>query len=143
MHQGSCLCRSITYEIDSDLKAVVNCHCRYCRKAHGAAFTTLLFMPFSNLRVIAGAERIARFPVPGLNADRCFCDRCGTRLYNHAPASGMVSVVVATLDSDEPVRPRAHINTESKCPWWAIGDDGLPQFAAVPAPAEFGRLLSS
>jgi hypothetical protein len=27
MHRGSCLCESIQYEIESDLRAVVNCHC--------------------------------------------------------------------------------------------------------------------
>src|SRR4051812_17393011 len=49
VHRGSCLCESIQYEIESDLKAVVNCHCKFCSKAHGAPFTTLLFMPFSRL----------------------------------------------------------------------------------------------
>ncbi len=43
MHQGSCLCESIQYEIESDLRAVVNCHRRFCSKAHGAPFATLLF----------------------------------------------------------------------------------------------------
>ena len=40
MHQGSCLCGSIRYVIDDNLKFIVNCHCRFCRKAHGAAFTS-------------------------------------------------------------------------------------------------------
>jgi hypothetical protein len=141
MHRGSCLCGSVTYEIESDLKAIVNCHCRFCRKAHGAPFTTVLFMPFSGLRIAAGEEFIARYRVETLQADRCFCGKCGTRLFSHLPAAGMVSLVVATLDVDEVLRPVAHINTVSKCSWFEINDD-LPQFQAMPAPAEFRQLVS-
>jgi hypothetical protein len=142
MHRGTCLCESIQYEIESDLKAIVNCHCRFCRKAHGAAFTPLLFAKYSNLRIVAGTEFVARYPVTNLNADRCFCAKCGTRLYNHAPSAGMISLVVATLDVDDVLRPIAHFNIESKCSWFHIADD-LPRFSSMPTPAEFARLLSN
>ena len=141
MHRGSCLCESIRYEIESDLKAVVNCHCRFCSKAHGAPFTTLLFMPFARLTIVAGEGLIARHHLEKANADRCFCEKCGTRLYNHAPAAGMISLVVATLEEGGALRPVAHINTESKCAWFQIGD-GLPQFASMLPPAEFRQLIA-
>jgi hypothetical protein len=141
VRRGSCLCESIRYEIESDLKAVVNCHCRFCSKAHGAPFTTLLFMPFARLTIVTGAELIARYHIEKANADRCFCGKCGTRLYNHAPEAGMISLVVATLEDGEALRPVAHINTESKCAWFQIGD-GLPQFASMPPPAEFRQLIA-
>jgi hypothetical protein len=140
MYHGSCLCGSIQYEVDSDLKAVVNCHCRFCRKAHGAPFTTVLFMPLSSLRVTAGAELIVRYPIARLNSERCFCAKCGSRLFNQALAVGMMSLVVASLEGDLPLRPVAHINVESKCSWFHINDD-LPQFASVPPPPELGQLL--
>ena len=141
MHRGCCLCRSVRYEIESDLKAVVNCHCKYCRKAHGALFTPLLFTQFSNLTISEGVEFVARYHIDRLDADRCFCSKCGTRLYNHAPARGMISLVVATLETDRVWRSIAHINTESKCSWLDISD-GLPQFPAMPGAAEFKALLS-
>lgn len=141
MHRGSCLCGSIVYELDSDLKAIVNCHCRFCRKAHGAAFATVLFVPFSRVTLVAGAELIEKYHVENLNADRCFCRKCGTRLYSHQPSSGMTSLAVASLDVDVPLRPLAHINTASKCSWVQI-EDNLPQFPSSPGPADFARLLS-
>jgi len=142
VHQGSCLCESVKYQIESDLKAIVHCHCRFCSKAHGAAFTTILFMPFADLTILKGAEFIERFHIEAVNADRCFCGRCGTRLYNHRPSTGSVSLVVATLNSVEVLRPVAHFNTESKCAWFQIQDE-LPQFLAAPAAAEFKQLMSS
>jgi hypothetical protein len=139
MHQGSCLCESVQYEIESDLRAVVNCHCQFCSKAHAAPFTTLLFMPFTGLRIVAGEELIARYHVERLNADRCFCRKCGTRLFSHAAQAGMISLAVATLKDDSALRPLAHINTESKRSWFQI-TDGLPQFAKMPNAAEFRSL---
>ena len=141
MYQGSCLCGSIKYEIESDLKAVINCHCSFCSKAHGAAFTTLLFIPLANLAITEGKEFLKSYHVENLNADRCFCSECGTRLFNFLPSLGRANVVVATLNTNEELRPLAHVNTESKCTWFQI-NDGLPQFLSTPSPAEFKELLS-
>ena len=140
MYSGSCLCQSIRYGIEGDPKAVVHCHCQFCRKAHGAPYTTLLFMRFANFKLTEGAQYIARHHIPRLTADRCFCARCGTRLYNHVPSRGVMSLVVATLDAGEFLRPVAHINTESKLHSLQISD-GLPEFPAMPDPAEFRQLL--
>ncbi len=141
MHRGSCLCGSIKYAIDDSLKFIVNCHCGFCRKAHGAPFTTLLFMPFAKFELLAGRELFTSYEVTALNALRCFCSRCGTRLCNHSPSRGMISLVAATLDTDVQLRPLANINVGSKCPWHEIAD-GLPQFQSTPSQKEFGELLS-
>jgi len=139
MHRGSCLCGSVKYFVDDDLKFVVNCHCRFCSKAHGAAFTTLLIMPFSRFEIVEGKTLLSSYEVKTLNSLRVFCSRCGTRLYNHSPSKGMISLIVATLDTDAKLRPLANINIGSKCSWYSIADE-LPQYSATPSAAEFGRL---
>lgn len=141
MHQGSCLCESVRYEIDGDLKPIVNCHCKYCRKAHSSEFVALLLTPADNLRITTGEELLKKYHVENVNADRCFCSKCGTRLYNNLSDKGMVSVATATLEEDKKVAAVAHVNTESKSTWFTI-EDKLPQFLTVPSPIEFGELLS-
>jgi hypothetical protein len=141
MHQGTCLCGAIKYAVDDNLQFVVNCHCRFCRKAHGASFATLLLMPFLKFEIVQGKESIASYEVETIGAVRCFCSRCGTRLYNYSPARGMISLMVATLDGDPDIHPLANINTGSKCSWFEI-NDGLPRFSAIPTQDEFARLLS-
>jgi hypothetical protein len=75
---GSCLCGSVKYSIDSDLKFVVNCHCRFCSKAHGAAFTTLLIMPFNKFEVLEGQSLLSRYEVKALNSLKVFLvQHCG------------------------------------------------------------------
>jgi hypothetical protein len=142
MHHGSCLCGSVKYSVEDDLKSVVNCHCRFCSKAHGAAFTTLLFMPFDKFEVVEGQTLLSSYEVKALNSLRVFCSQCGTRLYNHSPSKGMISLIVATLDTDAKLRPIANINVGSKCPWYPINDE-LPKFSSTPSAIEFGQLRAS
>lgn len=99
-------------------------------------------MPFAKLQVLEGKELVTSYDVKAIDAVRCFCSRCGTRLYNHSPSKGMISLAVATLDTDAEIRPLAHINIESKRSWSRINDE-LPRFSSVPNPSELGRLLSS
>jgi hypothetical protein len=98
-------------------------------------------MPFAKFELLEGQELLASYEVKTLNALRCFCSRCGTRLYNHSQSRGMISLMVATLDTDAPLRPLANINVGSKCSWHEIADR-LPQFPSVPSQKEFGELLS-
>jgi hypothetical protein len=91
MHQGSCLCGSVKYSIDDELKFVVNCHCRFCSKAHGAPFTTLLFMPFDKFEVVEGQTLLSSYEVKTLprtvsadKADRRFRRSTGEGVHKMA-----------------------------------------------------------
>jgi hypothetical protein len=100
-----------------------------CRKSHGAAFATWLFVEPEHFRWTSGAELVAAYASsPGV--ERCFCTRCGSplaaRLHGH-----VVEVTCATLDGEVGVRPREHIFVGSKASWHEITDD-LPQFDAFP-----------
>ncbi|MDJ0778042.1 MAG: GFA family protein [Gammaproteobacteria bacterium] len=39
-YRGSCLCGEIRFEADGFRPRNGNCHCRMCRKFHGAAYST-------------------------------------------------------------------------------------------------------
>lgn len=132
---GSCLCGAVRYEVDPDPPAPLSCHCRFCRRAHGAPFVMVSAIPRETLRWLSGEELISEYATRG-GGQRYFCSVCGTRLYN-SPRSfpGLVSLVVATLDEELASGPVAHINVESKAPWFEI-QDGLPRFDALPKAAK-------
>lgn len=126
---GSCLCKSIGYEITGAVDIMGNCHCSMCRKSHGAPFVTWLVISPGQFRWTAGEDFVQSFDSsPG--TQRCFCRQCGTTLAtSHA---GKVSeVAVGTIDGDPGLRPGAHIFVGSKAPWHEITDQ-LPQFAEWP-----------
>ena len=129
MRTGRCLCGGVRYELEGELPPLVNCHCRFCRRAHGAAFVTLGWVRAAALRVVSGEELLERFAVA--RGYRSFCRRCGTRLWNGSRDADFLSLVVGTLDDADHAGPVLHLNLESKAPWYEIHDD-LPRYDRSP-----------
>ena len=77
MLTGSCLCGRVAYEADAEIEGVIHCHCETCRKAHGAAFSSLAAVPRDRFRWIRGdAARKSFESSPGKL--RHFCSECGS-----------------------------------------------------------------
>lgn len=133
MESGQCYCGAVQYQLGGSLGPLVNCHCRYCRRAHGAAFATSALVRSAELRVTAGQEHVREYSTTG--GSRFFCDRCGGRLFNR-PASNpeITMLLVASLNDEPQGTPMMHINVESKAPWYEILDD-LPQYQGLPPQA--------
>lgn len=126
---GSCLCKSITYEITGGFKLMGNCHCSTCRKANGAPFVTWGIIDPPQFRWNSG-EAFLQAYASSPDTERCFCGKCGSSLVTrHSGAVG--EVVVASVDGDPGLRAGAHIFVASKAPWHEITDT-LPQFAEWP-----------
>ncbi|TFV91661.1 GFA family protein [Oxalobacteraceae bacterium OM1] len=128
MHQGSCLCGAVRYEIDGDIPKITHCHCSMCRKMHGSAFGSYLIVPRSAFRITAGADHIAAY-VSSPGVQRTFCRQCGATLqwYEDDP-NAVMGVAAGTLDTPLDPPPQKHIFTGSKASWYHIGDD-LPRSA--------------
>jgi len=59
MNHGTCLCGSVTWELSGEPFAAYNCHCKMCRKVHGAAFGTYYFVRADQFRWTAHVELVA------------------------------------------------------------------------------------
>jgi len=125
-HAGGCLCGAVRYAVEGALGPAINCHCKSCRRAHGAAFATTMLLATRHLRVTAGEERVAR------HGQRYFCDCCRARLWNRLDSPPQTTMlVVSSLDEEPGAEPAIHVNLESKAPWYTIRDDA-PCFEAFP-----------
>jgi len=130
---GGCSCGRVQYRLEGDIGPLVNCHCQFCRRAHGAAFVTVCWVPRAAVQLVAGAEAVKTFGRG--DGYRCFCEHCGARLWNGlVSVPEFVSLVVASLDEAPDQRPVMHVNVESKAAWYDILD-GAPQHAALPPAA--------
>lgn len=127
---GSCYCGHLEYRIEGSLGPVMNCHCSFCRRIHGAAFTTIALVPSNAVSWLPSSGTPARFETR-LGNVRQFCGKCASPVWNFSPALGLSSIIVSSLaDADQP-SPWAHVNIESKAPWLVIADS-LPQFSSWP-----------
>ena len=75
MLTGSCLCKSVAYEVDAAPGPIVHCHCETCRKTHGSAFSSVSNVPRDKFRWVRGQEQLSSYESsPG--KFRHFCSRC-------------------------------------------------------------------
>jgi hypothetical protein len=131
---GRCLCGDVQYAASGVLAPVIHCHCGFCRRVHGAPFTTTAFLPASALALLPPSREPVYFTTAAGNL-RHFCARCSAPLYSTAPETDVASVIVSSLDEAFQPSPWFHVNLESKAPWYEIGDD-LPRFQAWPSPRQ-------
>ncbi|MEE9278765.1 MAG: GFA family protein [Myxococcota bacterium] len=128
--RGSCLCGGIAYEIEGEHETILNCHCSRCQKAHGVAHASVLLVDPAQFRWLRGEELLQSYRVPDAQRFKhCFCRVCGSSLPE--VHGDQVVAKIGTLDDDPGARPRCHIFTSSKAPWFDITDD-LPQFEEYP-----------
>jgi len=130
MLRGSCLCSKVHYQIDGPVADMVNCHCGMCRKAHGAAFATVVTARGSDFRWTKGEEFVETY-ASSTELNRLFCRVCGSSLVITEPRTGEYFVTAGTLDDDPGVRLESHIFVASKAPWLDILDDA-PRFDEYP-----------
>lgn len=131
MVKGSCLCGKVRYEVEINPAQVLNCHCQFCRKAHGADYATMAIADASTLKLDDEGGYLKEHQ-SGAGGYRAFCSECGTRLMNYAPdKSRFFCISLSTVDTPLDIKPAAHINTESKASW-CEPYAGIPQFSAFP-----------
>lgn len=130
MYRGTCLCETITFEVKAHFQFLGHCHCRICRKSHGANHATQGLVGPSDLTVTAGEPSLKSF-ASSPHYERFFCERCGTRLFNSPKDRSFYSVALNVLDGDPDLHPNFHTYVRSKAPWVQLQDDH-PKFEELP-----------
>lgn len=131
MVRGSCLCGAIAFEFSAQIE-FRNCHCSRCRKAHGSAFASNVFVRPSDFTWIRGHDHLVSYKLP--NAERFgndFCRICGSPMPRFVAARDFLVVPAGSLEGDPGTRPACHIFVGSRAPWHTIADD-LPQHREYP-----------
>ena len=124
MIRGGCLCGAVRFEVD-EVRSITHCHCTNCRKLTGAAFATYDHVEIDKFRFLSGEDLTVRYEsAPG--SFRYRCKVCGCLTPGKASYLKTVSIPAGLFDDDPKVRPRLHVFTSSRAPWWTIQDD-LPQ----------------
>ena len=131
MNNGSCLCGSVTWAFTGDVEATYHCHCKMCRKAHGAAFATYYYVDGTNFTWTGSRETITNYSSSD-SLVRTFCGSCGSVVPN-TEDDGKLAFIPAGCHDQGP-SPECHIFVAYKAPWLEITDD-LPQHDTCPPEA--------
>jgi hypothetical protein len=124
--RGSCLCGQVTFQVSGFSEQAAHCHCKMCRKFHGAAFGTLVSV--SSIKWLSGLTLLHDYVAPN-GTIRTFCKECGSSIGFRSKGEPLdhIEIAIATLDGEIPVKIDAHIYTNYKACWHEITDE-LPQF---------------
>jgi hypothetical protein len=128
MLNGSCLCGAVAYEVEAPLERIVHCHCRTCRKTHGAAFSSVTAVPREKFRWVRGQELLGAFE-SSAGKFRRFCTRCGSHIMAERVAQPTVLLRLGCLDTPVTDRAQVHIWRSDAASWY----DPKAQFAEMPA----------
>ncbi|UTW04725.1 GFA family protein [Amphritea atlantica] len=125
MIQGSCLCGKVKYTITGRPGAIVHCHCQTCRKAHGAAFSSVSAVADEDFYLVGDGELKSFESSPGKY--RFFCPECGTQIYAKRDNTAHIILRLGSLDDDPAVAEEKHIWVSQRAPWYAIKNT-LPEY---------------
>lgn len=127
--EGSCICGSVTYEIHGDLRDVIACHCKECRKFSGHYTAATATTP-ENL-ILLNSDGLKWYRTSSV-AQRGFCSHCGSSLFWKPDSGDRISIFVGSIDGRTELSLTSNIYTEEKGDYYSI-DDGAEQFATVGA----------
>ncbi len=127
-HTGGCLCKSVRYEILSELQGVAFCHCSKCRNFHGHlaayAMTTV-----NDLKLVEEGSlkwfRSVTDETP--NVHRGFCSECGSSLFWDPRGEDRIAVAAGSLDEPTGLKSLGHSWVSQKADYYEISDD-LPKY---------------
>ena len=117
MFEGSCLCGDIKYIVDCDPQPMGHCHCRTCRKAHSAAFSTVMSVPKRSFRWERGQDSLSGYE-SSAGKTRYFCKNCGSQLIASRESTDYVLIRVGSIDTELEDRPKVHFWCSDGASWY-------------------------
>ena len=96
---GSCLCGDISYEISQNVGDITHCHCIKCRKAHGAAFSSVAKIEDQNFLLRDESQYLKSYE-SSEGKYRHFCSNCGSQIYAKRDSTGFIILRLGTLNDD-------------------------------------------
>lgn len=108
--KGSCLCKSISFEIINECRYSVLCHCTMCQKSN-AEFSNYTKVQKENIKFLN--KKNLKWFLSSKNYKRGFCNNCGSSLFFQSRHSeNEISVSTGSLNSKIPVK--GHIYYKDK-----------------------------
>jgi hypothetical protein len=126
VHEGGCLCGAVRYRASGTPARVFACHCSFCKRAFGTAFSLLAFFKADRVAFNDAARSVYdyRSPSHGRTLHLQSCPVCSTRVGLTAERlPGIHAVCVGTLDEPNRIRVGAHLWLGSALDWMTFPPD--------------------
>jgi hypothetical protein len=112
IHEGGCVCGSVRYRITGDPVSATVCHCRFCQRRTGSAYSQPVFFKPDQVGFYGGPMKMYVHHSDESNRwlRMHFCARCGTTVsWTAERRPGAIGISGGTLDDPDWVTERKHI----------------------------------
>ena len=126
IHEGGCACGDVRYRTVGEPVLATVCHCRYCQKRTGSAFSEPVMFRVEQVEFSGRSRTIYehRSDESGRWLRMEFCPHCGTTVsWTAQRRPGMRGISGGTFDDPDWVGSRKHIWTRSVQQWMLIPKD--------------------
>ncbi len=127
---GSCLWRSVCFEVTLPPIRFQYCHCASCRKATSSSHAANLFFALDRFRWVTGESLVERFVDQAGNPGymRWFCRKCGSALPRLNRTKQYYVVPAGLLDADPIAKPERSVYWDDRATW-LINIDAIPKLS--------------
>lgn len=123
MHQGSCLCGAVSFEVQGELPPPDACHCVQCRK-HSGHYLVGTDVPRAAV-TIRGEENVTWYR-SSEKVRRGFCAICGSSLFFDPVYKDWIGIAMGAFEAPTGTKLAIHIFVSEKGDYYEITDD-LPR----------------
>ena len=129
---GQCLCGSIRYSGDPDIKMIVNCHCTDCQKATGSVHGSMVFVEEDKIEFEGEISEFRHPADSGNTLTKLFCSNCGSQVAGkNTGRAGMIGLRAGTIDQKDLIKPGINLYCSSAVPSTPM-DPETKQFEKMP-----------
>jgi hypothetical protein len=117
---GGCVCGAVRYRISAAPIAAALCHCDRCRPQSGNAFSTVIIIRRSTIKIEGETAVFDDIGSSGLHVARRYCPRCGSPLTTEPDVTpDLMFVKAGGIDSNEWFHPVMELFVGRRRPWVA------------------------
>ena len=120
---GKCTCGAVRYRLQAAPMFVMACHCTWCQRETGTAFSWLALIEMTQIAVLSGTVEMIAVPSPsGAGQWVRRCPECRVALWSHYGGAGaeLAFVRVGTLERPGEFPPQVHCYTSTKQDWLVL-----------------------
>jgi len=116
-----CYCGSYRAELTEPPSTLINCHCGFCRRLSGAAFSTWATVAVGVVNLLKSGP--LRHYHASDNATRTFCEICGTHVYSvDTRLVGKIGIPAGIIVGPHMPTLSGHYFVDDKATWHEIRD---------------------
>lgn len=121
------MCGAVRVEVEGPLRAVVNCHCRQCRKwtGHHVAATAARKRDLK----IVDTENLLEWYRSSDCTLRGFCSRCGSSLFWQMDGAETLTILAGMIDGATGLETKAEIYVGDKGDYYALEHPPVAHYA--------------